>query len=69
MLMSGGRPQPHDMFELYGMDERGAILLTEFLQDLSPQQLQRRAEERLKTFAMVEVCQGTTRVLFLERRG
>jgi hypothetical protein len=55
------------MFVLHSMDERGAILSTERLAGLSPQQLQRLAEERLKTFAMVEVCQGTRRVLFLER--
>ena len=54
---------------LIGMDARGAILSTERLADLSHDELRRLAEERLETFAMVEVLQGTRRVLFLERQG
>lgn len=65
--MSGEAPASGDTFVLHGMDERGAILSTEPLPVLSPRGLRRLAEGRLKSFAMVEVCQGTKRVLFLER--
>ncbi len=66
--MSGDLPHVEDIFVLHGMDESGAILSTERLLGVSRQRLRRLAEKRLKTFAMVEVCQGTRRVLFLERR-
>lgn len=55
-----------DAFLLIGMDARGAILSTERLVGLSPDELRRLAELRHKTFPMVEVLQGTRRILFLE---
>jgi hypothetical protein len=63
--MLGTPPQAE--FVLHGMDERGAIKWTERLTGLSRRQLRVLAKERLERFPMVEVVQGTRRVLFLER--
>ena len=52
---------------LIGMDDRGAIISTERLTGLSPDAIRNLSEERLKSFAMVEVLQGARRILFLER--
>ncbi len=60
-------PHPSDPIVLYGMNERGAILLTEWPSPVSRLQLRLLAEERLKSFSRVEVFQGTRRMLFLER--
>lgn len=61
------RASPSAEFVLHGMDERGAIMWTERLSGLSRRRLRDLAKARLERFAMVEVIQGTKRVLFLER--
>jgi hypothetical protein len=55
-------------FLLYGLDENGAVQESELLAGITRDEAERMAREWLATYEVVEVWEGSIRVLTLDRR-
>jgi hypothetical protein len=57
-----------DDFLLYGLDRNGAVQGSESLAGVTQDEAERMAREWLATYEVVEVWEGSIRVLTLDRR-